>query len=279
MSGRTFLSAWVLAVTVGASGCGYALVGKGITSDPSIKRIGVPLFKDRTGRNNRDQKITQKVIEELLKRGRFTVVQEEAGVDAVVEGEITGYLVMPVGFSGAAGQTQASRYAVTITARVFYRKVHQTIRRVTSDVERIHLNTAVAAFHELVNEIYPQEAELAQGPGRVVLREAIETLVLLLNPFTPHVAEEMWERLGHAGGLVRAAWPSFDAEAAREDAVELAVQVNGKVRGHITVPREAGESVVREQALAELRAKDLLDGKHVVKVLVVPGRLVSVVLQ
>jgi hypothetical protein len=105
------------------AGCGYALVGKGITTDPSIRRIGVPLFKDRTGRNNLDQKITQKVIEELLKRGRFTVVQEEAGVDAVVEGEITGYLVTPVGFSGTAGQTQASRYAVTVTARIAYRKV------------------------------------------------------------------------------------------------------------------------------------------------------------
>lgn len=113
----------VTATTFGA--CGYALVGKGITSDPSIKRIGVPLFKDRTAKLGLDQKITQKVLEELLKRGRFTVVHEEAGVDAVVEGEITGYTVTPVGFTGTAGQTQASRYAVTVTARVFYRKVGQ----------------------------------------------------------------------------------------------------------------------------------------------------------
>ena len=113
----------VSATTFGA--CGYALVGKGITSDPSIKRIGVPLFKDRTGKLNLDQKITQKVIEELLKRGRFTVVQEEAGVDAVVDGEVTGYAVTPISFAGTAGQTQASRYAVTITARVAYRKVGQ----------------------------------------------------------------------------------------------------------------------------------------------------------
>ncbi len=165
-------------------------------------------------------------------------------------------------------------------ARDLRRKTHQTIARVTEDIdERIHLNTAVAALMELVNEIYRLEAEVAQGPGRVVLREAIETLVLLLNPFTPHVCEEMWEKLGHSGGLVRAAWPALDAEAAREDSVELAVQVNGKVRGHITISRGAPEETVREMALSEPRVVALLDGKQVVKVVVVPDRLVSVVLR
>jgi hypothetical protein len=114
----------VLLVTAAIfAGCGYALVGKGITSDPSIKRIGVPLFKDRTGRLHLDQKITLKVIEELQKRGRFTVVQDEVGVDAVVDGEITGYFESPVSFTGTPGQSQATRYAITVTARVTYRKV------------------------------------------------------------------------------------------------------------------------------------------------------------
>src|SRR6266446_323971 len=162
-------------------------------------------------------------------------------------------------------------------ARDLRRKVHQTIQRVTSDIERIHLNTAVAAFHELVNEIYRLEAEVAQGPGRAVLREALETLILLLNPFTPHVCEEMGRRLGRAEGLVRAPWPVADEAAAREDAVELAVQVNGKVRGRITVPREAGEEAVRGRALEEPRVAEMIKGKEVVKVVVVPGRLVSVV--
>jgi hypothetical protein len=108
------------------AGCGYALVGKGITSDPSIKRIGVPLFKDRTGHRNLDQKVTLKVIEELQKRGRFTVVQEEVGVDAVVDGEVTGYYEAPVSFTGTPGQSQASRYAITVTARVTYRKLGVT---------------------------------------------------------------------------------------------------------------------------------------------------------
>jgi leucyl-tRNA synthetase len=165
-------------------------------------------------------------------------------------------------------------------ARDLHRKTHQTIARVTEDIdERIHLNTAVAALMELVNDIYRLEPELSSGPGRAVLREAIETLVLLLNPFTPHVSEEMWEKLGHEGGLVRASWPVLDVEAAREDSVELAVQVNGKVRGHITISRSTPEETVREMALSEPRIAALLDGKQVVKVVVVPDRLVSVVLR
>lgn len=113
-----------------AAGCGYALVGHGVTSDASIKRIGVPLFKDTTGKPGLDQKITEKVIEELLKRGRFDVVQDATGVDALVEGELVTYRSIPVGFSGGAAgaavpsqtQTEASRYAIVLTARVKYRK-------------------------------------------------------------------------------------------------------------------------------------------------------------
>jgi hypothetical protein len=119
-------TAVLLALVLVAPGCGYALVGKGITSDPSIKRIGVPLFKDRTGKAGLDQKITARVVEELLKRGRFTVVQETTGVDAIVEGEITSYTTTPVGFTTTgATPTQASRYAINVTAKVAYRKIGQ----------------------------------------------------------------------------------------------------------------------------------------------------------
>ena len=115
-----------LLVVVGLNGCGYALVGKGVTTDPSIKRIGVPLFKDRTGKPGLDQKITLRVIEELLKRGRFTVVQDTTGVDAIVEGEILTYTTIPIGFSTpGSSQTQATRYAINVTARVIYHKVGQ----------------------------------------------------------------------------------------------------------------------------------------------------------
>lgn len=116
----------LLVLALSAFACGYALVGRGITTDPSIKRIGVPLFKDRTGKPGLDQKITARVIEELLKRGRFTVVQETTGVDAIVDGEITSFNTTPVGFTTpGANPTQASRYAINVTARVVYRKIGQ----------------------------------------------------------------------------------------------------------------------------------------------------------
>lgn len=108
-----------------ASGCGYALQGRGITTDPSIKRIAVPLFKDRSGKPGLDARVTEAVMVELLKRGRFTVVRDAANVDAVVEGEIQSWNVLPVGFSTESGVTQASRYTISLTASVVYRKIGQ----------------------------------------------------------------------------------------------------------------------------------------------------------
>jgi hypothetical protein len=117
----------LLAAAAGAlaAGCGYALQGRGITTDASVKRIGVPLFKDRTGKLGLDTHVTQAVMAELLKRGRFTVVRDAANVDAVVEGEITAFNVVPVNFSTETGQTQATRYAIALTAKVTYRKIGQ----------------------------------------------------------------------------------------------------------------------------------------------------------
>ena len=107
----------------GSSRCGYGLVGRGGGLDPSIKRIGVPLFKDSTGKVDLDMKITQKVTEELLKRGKVDVVQTIVGVDAILEGEILSFQETPVGFSGGStGSTTASRYAITLTVRVKYYK-------------------------------------------------------------------------------------------------------------------------------------------------------------
>ena len=117
----------VLAATAGAlaSGCGYSLQGRGITTDSSVKRIGVPLFKDRSGRLGLDTRVTQAVMEELLKRGRFTVVREISNVDAVVEGDILSWTVAPVNFSSDTGTTQATRFAISLTASVVYRKIGQ----------------------------------------------------------------------------------------------------------------------------------------------------------
>lgn len=116
-----------LALLACGGGCGYALVGRGITSDPSISKIAVPLFKDQTGRIGLDTRVTAAVTEELLKRGRFKVVRDTEGVDAVVEGEIVGYNVTPVNFSTSAegAPALASRYATTLTVKIVYRKTGQ----------------------------------------------------------------------------------------------------------------------------------------------------------
>jgi hypothetical protein len=120
----------LVASMLALSGCGYALVGHGMVVDPTIKRIGVPLFRDTTGRPGLDQKVTQKVIEELLKRGRFDVVQESAGVDAVVDGELTSYREDLQGIGGVVGdvdlRTQGGRFAITLTGRVKYSKTGKT---------------------------------------------------------------------------------------------------------------------------------------------------------
>src|SRR4029077_16466178 len=117
-------------------------------------------------------------------------------------------------------------------ARALRRKVHQTIRRITDDVEeRLKLNTAVSALIELEHAIADAEKELAESPERPVFREALETLVLLLRPFSRHMGEEMWELLGRRFSIVARPWPVADAAIAREDELEFAVQVNGKVRG------------------------------------------------
>lgn len=120
---RRVAAGLALALALTLPGCGYALVGKGTVIDPSIKRIGVPLFRDSTGRPNLDQKVTQKVVEELLKRGRFDVVPDPAGVDALLEVEITNYTQRLAGVGNeVAGRSQANRYEVVLTARVRFAK-------------------------------------------------------------------------------------------------------------------------------------------------------------
>ncbi len=179
--------------------------------------------------------------------------------------------------------------------RALRRSTHGTIQRVTGDIDpRMHLNTAVSALMEHVNAIYACCQKLRPGlrvddegatPGWVedraetaaVLREAIEALVLLLSPFTPHLSEELWERLGHEGGVDAAGWPAFDAHAALEDAIEIPVQVNGKVRGRVSVPRDSSEEEIRAAAFAAVAS--YLAGMEVVKVVVPNGRLVSLVVR
>jgi leucyl-tRNA synthetase len=164
------------------------------------------------------------------------------------------------------------------------RKTHDTIRRVTTDVEeRIHLNTAVSALMELVNDLYAFGEKLQNGGARPqgysVLREAVEALVVMLSPFAPHTAEELWERLGHTEGLSRVAWPSYDEQVAKADEIVVPIQVNGKLRSRLTVPAETPESEMRERALADPAVKAYIAGRMIKAVVVAKGRLVNVVVE
>ena len=129
------------------------------------------------------------------------------------------------------------------------KRTHRTTKKVTDDIERFHFNTAISAVMELVNHLYQLEGAAAATPGaRGALREAVERLLLLLQPFTPHFAAELWERIGGRGEARAAAWPGFDPELLLEETLEIAVQVNGKVRGRVTVPAAAAEEEVRRAA-------------------------------
>jgi len=122
----------------------------------------------------------------------------------------------------------------------------------------------------------PSPAGVAQS---ALWPEVQRNLTLLLAPFAPHLAHELWEMLDEKGSLLRAPWPKCDSELAKEDEIEIPVQINGKVRSRVVVSADASEDVVRERALAEAKIKATLNGKHMVKVIVVPGKLVNIVVR
>ena len=166
--------------------------------------------------------------------------------------------------------------------RQLRRKTHETIRRITIDVEqRIHLNTAVSALMELVNDLYAFGEGMQRRADRpaalAVFREAVESLLLMLSPFAPHMAEELWERTGHAGGIAKAAWPLFDEQVAKAEEIVVPVQVNGRLRSRLTVPAETPESELRERALADAAVRQHTDGKTIKSVVVAKGKLINVV--
>ena len=171
----------------------------------------------------------------------------------------------------------------TLTAdeRAMRRKTHDTIRRVTADIDtRKQMNTAVSAMMELVNDLYvftDVQRGAATAQAAAVAREAIESLVVVLSPFAPHTAEEIWERYAHTGTLAAAHWPAVDDAAARAESIVVPVQVNGKVRGRIEVRPDASDAELERLALADPSVQPHLEGKTVKKVVVAKGRLVSVV--
>jgi leucyl-tRNA synthetase len=158
--------------------------------------------------------------------------------------------------------------------RAILRKLHQTIQKITGDFEtRWHFNTSLAALMELVNELYTHESKLSPG----VLREAASKTVLLIGPFAPHLAEELWHELGNDDFLLRAAWPKADPELARDDQVEIIVQVNGKLRGRLLVASETSREDLQRLAAEDPKVQAHTAGKTIRKAIVVPGKLVNFV--
>jgi leucyl-tRNA synthetase len=182
---------------------------------------------------------------------------------------------------------------LTEAERALRRKTHDTIRRVTVDIEdRMHLNTAVSSLMELVNELYAFSDTTPHGAparsdapvGRIerpqtiaALREAIDALVLMLSPFAPHTAEELWSMLGQSESLASASWPTFDPEVARAEELVVPVQINGKVRARLTVPSGLSDDELRDRALANAAVMSHTTGKTIRKVVVAKGPLISLV--
>jgi len=166
-------------------------------------------------------------------------------------------------------------------ARAIQRKLHQTIKRVSDDFQgRWHFNTCIAAIMELVNEIYGAEEARATGgiPASLIV-DVQRNIALLLAPMAPYLAHELWDMTGEKSNLLKAPWPKYDAALAAEDEIEIPVQVNGKLRGLVVVPAGATNDQVEQAALADEKVKAAIAGKQIVKIIVVPGKLVNIVVR
>jgi leucyl-tRNA synthetase len=183
-------------------------------------------------------------------------------------------------FSESASQ-QVSESAKSVEESVLLRTLHQTIAKITEDFSgRWHFNTCIAAIMILVNEIAAAEPLMEAGKiSGAVIAEVFKNLTLMLAPFAPFLAAELWETMGGEGAVFRVAWPVADAELAREAEVEIPVQCNGKLATVITVPAGSDEETIKAAALADAKVAARIEGKTIVKVIVVPGKLVNIVVK
>jgi len=144
---------------------------------------------------------------------------------------------------------------------------------------RFSFNTAVAAIMELFNELSPYVAR--DDADDALLRQAVDSLILILSPFTPFVCEELWQRTGHEDSILDQSWPSYEDAALEEDTVEVPIQVNGKLRARITVPAATAtdQAALKAAALADERIQEVLKGKELIKAIAIPGKMVSLVVK
>jgi leucyl-tRNA synthetase len=177
---------------------------------------------------------------------------------------------------GGPLEASLDRTALSPAQRDIRRQVHETLAKITNDIGRRRtFNTAIAAVMELMNGLARFDDRSAQG--RAVVQEALEIVVLGLSPVVPHVCHALWQELGHDRAVIDERWPQVDAGALARDAIEVVVQVNGKLRGRVTVPASADEAQVREAALADEGVQKYMDGKPIRKFVYVRGKLANVV--
>jgi leucyl-tRNA synthetase len=169
--------------------------------------------------------------------------------------------------------------SATAKEKLLVRKAHKTLKRVTNDFEvRWHFNSSVALIMELLNELQGQEP-LETEVSPMILKRVLEMLVLMLAPITPHIAEELWEKLGHSTGLSGVKWPAYREDLTHEEQVEVIIQINGRLRGKILVEDSLSGDETIAQALSDPRISVLIAGKEIVKTVVVPKKLVNIVLR
>jgi leucyl-tRNA synthetase len=191
------------------------------------------------------------------------------------------FIVRHAGRARQAAAPQISPEICSPDELALVRKLHQTIRKITQDFGgRWHFNTCIAAIMELVNALTAAEPAIdADQISAPVLAHLLTDLTLLLAPFAPYLAAELWQQIGADGSLLRHPWPKFDPALAREDEVEIPVQVNGKLRTVVRVPTDASQEAMREAAGADEKIQAALAGRHIVKTIVVPGKLVNLVVR
>ena len=164
------------------------------------------------------------------------------------------------------------------SARELRRITHTTLKRVTVDIgERLHFNTAISAIMEQVNHLYLID-ELKDKSSRAALKESLEVLVIALSPFAPHISEELWEKLGNEAGILNTSWPVYDEAALQQDQILIVIQINGKVRSRIHVPGDSSDEYIKQEALENDRIQELISGKEVKRVILVPKKLVNIVI-
>jgi len=212
----------------------------------------------------------------------YRLVEKSAGSQQPFAGSLQQEGKLDVVTQRAQRREEGSLASLEITGSLnesekgLLRKAHQTLRRVTGDFEtRWHFNSSIAQIMELTNAVYATDASVRAE----VRKEVLEILVLMLTPITPHLAEELWEMLGHSGGLWTVSWPAFDAELARDEEVEIVVQVSGKVRGRVKVAAGTGQEEVLKLAEADSGVAAHLAGKKIVKVIFVADKLLNIVVK